>query len=597
MSLLFLILFSLAFILLECLLGGTRLLFGLPGYLLIASAAVLTLFSLRKTKIQARPSCLAAAGALTAYIAVRASYSPVTYLALPDFFMVLAALCVYLLAALHIVKSKQRMFFFGLLLLIAIGQTMLAARQFSTGTDKLLFNFVRYNVEHRASGQYVSPNHLAGFLEVVAVMGLSLVIWGTWKPWVKIVTGYVSLVSLAGVAMTGSRGGYVSTVVCLLTFCALSVVVVKMAFPERLLKVVLVGGALLLVVCAALPLLLTSQLVRSRAGMIFVKDVRLKIWPAAWEEAKQAPVFGVGGGTFLYYGRKYRDPDVQTVPTRVHNDYLDMAAEYGIVGLVVIVVFVALHVIGGLRTFLWLVRKRLQFSSDWRSNSVALNIGCLCAVAAYIVHSVVDFNLHIPANALMMAFIFGVLANPGLETFHAGKGTHWTNLFFRWVLPALGLAMIVPGARMLPGEYYSEKARTALRDNDYAGSIAMAKAGIAWETRNPDLYYYLGEANRNIGGHMPTAMLRDMYYSRASDAFKQGLALFPQDVRLLLIEGWTADALGRLDEGDVCYNKAMEWDPRWGPTQEGYRNHQKILEAAAKKSQENQGAPGVDGAQ
>lgn len=582
MSYLYLTILSAAFIILECLIGGTRLLFSLPSYLLLGLASVLTVISARRIKIPTRPSCLISAAVLAAYILARAWWSPVEYLARPDFFMVLAALAVYLLTSLYLVRSSYRMIFIAVLLAIALGETMLALVQFSNGQDQLLFGLQRYPNGHRGSGQYVSPNHLAGYLEVVAIIGMSLVFWGTWKPWAKILTGYVSLVAFAGIMMTGSRGGYISTACCLVAFCALSVAVIKMAFPERLLRVLLVGGIVIALICAAAPFVVTSTLVRARAGNIVANDIRLKLWPAAWKEAQLDPVFGMGSGSYLIYGRKFRDPDVQTDPIRVHNDYLDMLAEYGIAGEVAILAFVVLHLKNGVHSFIWLVRKRLQFSADWRSSSLALNIGCLCAVAAYIVHSGVDFNLHIPANALLMAFVFGILANPGLETFHGGTMTIRANQAFHWLLPLLGLAILGLGAPKLPGEYYAEKARTSLRDKDYGGAMLAAKAGIAWEKKNPDLYYYLGEAKRNIGGAFPTPVLSASFYRSASDAYMQGLELFPQDVRLLLIEGWILDALGQHQEAEGYFQKSLEWDANWEPTQKSYENHLKIENISAK---------------
>ena len=47
-------------------------------------------------------------------------------------------------------------------------------------------------------------------------------------------------------------------------------------------------------------------------------------------------------------------------------------------------------------------------------SAFALNLGALGALAAYLVHSFVDFNLHIPANVLLMAFVFGILTNAGV---------------------------------------------------------------------------------------------------------------------------------------------------------------------------------------
>ena len=575
----YLTLLSLAFIGVECFAGGTRLIYSLPAYALLGVAAVMTFFSIRTkaSKILPKPACLISSGLFFGYILVRSHFSPVDYLARSDFMMVSGCLVIYLLAALSFTKSKFRMYFIGVLLAIALGQVIVGFIQFSRGNDFELFGYQRYPAGNRASGQYVSPNHLAGYLEVVAIMGMSLVCWSTWKPWAKILAGYVSVLAFAGVAITGSRGGYVSAVFCILVFCALCITVIKMAYPEHLFRVVLIGGAVLLLIGGSLPFIITSQLVKTRSAEIFQKDMRLQLWQAAWKQAQIDPWVGTGSGTYLFYGRKFRNPEVQRDPVRVHNDYLDLLAEYGIVGVAGFVIFLVSHLRSGMHTFFWLVRKRLQFSADWRSSSLALNIGCLCAVAAYLVHSAVDFNLHIPANAMLMAFVFGVLANPGLETSQKGDAAAKTNRVFQFLLPALGLALLAVGILRLPGEYYAEKARVAVRDKQYLGATLAAKEGIQWEQKNPDLYYYLGEGNRNVGYLFPSPALGKSFYAVASDAFKKGIALFPQDERLLLAEGWTLDAMGQSDEAGEYFQQALTWDPNSEQVQELEQDHLEVV--------------------
>ena len=317
----------------ECFAGGTRPIYSLPVYALIGAASLATVFSTKAAKVRPKPLCLISSGLFFGYILARAWFSPVDYLARQDFMMVLGTLAVYLLTALHLVKSKYRMYFIGLLLAIALGQVAVGLVQFTQGNNFMLFGYNRYPDPVRASGQYISPNHLAGYLEVVAVMGISLVFWSTWRPWAKIITGYVSLVALGGVAITGSRGGYVSTVFCILVFLALSVTVIRIAYPGSLARVVLIGGAVLLLTAGSLPFVITSQLVKMRTAQIIQTDnMRVLLWEAAWTQVKIDPLLGTGSGTYLYYGRKYRDPSVQRDPMRAHNDYLDLLAEYGIAG-------------------------------------------------------------------------------------------------------------------------------------------------------------------------------------------------------------------------------------------------------------------------
>ena len=57
-----------------------------------------------------------------------------------------------------------------------------------------------------ASGTYISRNHLGGFLEMLLPLGLAYTLTSRLKPVVKVFLGYASLVILAGIAVTVSRG-------------------------------------------------------------------------------------------------------------------------------------------------------------------------------------------------------------------------------------------------------------------------------------------------------------------------------------------------------------------------------------------------------
>jgi len=81
-----------------------------------------------------------------------------------------------------------------------------------------------------------------------------------------------------------------------------------------------------------------------------------------------------------------------------HNDYLELAAELGLP-------CAALFVAG----IFWLAAWPLRASFRARSNLArALALGSFGAVVALLVHSAADFNLYIPANALVFAVILGV---------------------------------------------------------------------------------------------------------------------------------------------------------------------------------------------
>ncbi len=77
----------------------------------------------------------------------------------------------------------------------------------------------------RASGQFISPNHFAGFLEITALMAGSFVVWGRVGWTTKVLAAYVVLCCLAGIGISGSRGGYISITAGALAFFILSLLV------------------------------------------------------------------------------------------------------------------------------------------------------------------------------------------------------------------------------------------------------------------------------------------------------------------------------------------------------------------------------------
>src|SRR5262249_39032723 len=135
---------------------------------------------------------------------------------------------------------------------------------------------------------------------------------------------------------------------------------------------------------------------------------RIDLWKAAVQQFQLDPIDGTGSGTYLFYGRQFRSASIDSDPVNVHNDYLHLLAEYGILGALGFLFFFGAHLGKGWKNYQRLGPKRIAVSTRVLSNNLALQIGALSAIAAYIVHSTLDFNLHIPANALLLAFVFGL---------------------------------------------------------------------------------------------------------------------------------------------------------------------------------------------
>jgi hypothetical protein len=253
---------------------------------------------------------------------------------------------------------------------------------------------------------------------------------------------------------------------------------------------------------------------------------------------------------------------VQADPVRAHNDYLDLLSEYGLVGVATLLVFLAVHIQCGWKNLIGLVPKPIGLSNRTQSNGLALQIGAIASVFAYLVHSIFDFNLHIPANVLLMAFVFGILANPGSARLQRPAGPSGSIVFWRLLPAFIGVVVLIECFLLLPAEYYAEEARKALRHNHPGTTIHFVEHALETEGNNPSLYDYLGQAQLMRGDARTKPDESAWYYRRALTAFQKGHQLAPLDEDFVFQLAYTYDKLGRFREAEWMYYEALQLDPR-----------------------------------
>ena len=554
-----------AFGTIQVLIGGTRLLFSLPAYGLLAIATFLALFSWGRRRPDPDHLCIFGTAVFMGYILLRAFVSPAEYLARADIYSVLGGLMVYFFAAYVFTEAKARIYFLFLLIALAMAHVWIGFIQFRNDDNFMPISWLkRYDYERRASGFYVCPNHLAGLLEVLGVFGLSIACWSRFPIWVKILIGYGAAVCYFGLVLTGSRGGYLSTVASLVVFGVLSLWLTRRTGASRFWRIAALAAAASVIVAIGIVFTVSkNDFLTKRAQNIFeTQNMRMDLWPAAVQQWKLNPVFGTGSGSYLYYGRMFRAERMQVDPVRVHNDYLDLLAEYGVAGALAFLVFFGVHLRAGWKNLARLAPKPVILSGRVLSNSLALQVGAITALSAYIVHSIFDFNLHIPANVLVMAFVFAVLANPGSERYGTVAPRNWANTGWRLVPVAIAILVAIQCYRLIPGEYFAERARTALK-RDHAGTATRyAERGLEVEQRNPNLYDYLGRAHLMRGDARTKPEEQAWYYRRALSAFKEGYKLAPLDEDFPLQLGYAYDKLGRFKEAEWMYYQARLLDPK-----------------------------------
>jgi O-antigen ligase len=565
-----------AFLSIQALIGGTRLLFALPAYGTLALAGVLALFLVRAPRPAPDQICLWSALIFFGYIELRAALSPVPYLARFDIYPVLAGLVVYFLTTSILTDAKVRMSIMAALLAAALAHVVVGAIQFRHGDNFMPIGFLqRFDYGHRASGFYICPNHLAGLLEVLGVFGLSITFWSRWPAWAKLLIGYTTVMCYVGLILTASRGGYLSVVGSLLVFVFLSARVLRAAAPALQARI---GGAAfiaaVLACVAAFVLIQKSNYLSDRAKNVAEREnIRLQFWKAAVQQFKLNPLVGTGSRTYLYYGRKFRTELAQMDVVYVHNDYLQLLSEYGVVGLATFLPFFIAHLRRGWITARRLGPRRVAVSPQLPSNAMALNIGALSAVGAYAVHSFFDFNLHIPANILLMAFVFGILANSGVAQETVSAGRRSGLIVARALLFIIAIFLGIQTWRLAPGEYYTERARTSLRDHRPLAALAFALKALGYEQEDPQLHNYLGKARMMAGERQSDPVARASFYRAALPAFAKARELAPLDETYAIELAFTYDALQRFSEAEWMYGEALAFDPKSAALRHYYEAH------------------------
>jgi O-antigen ligase len=566
-----------AFIAIQVLIGGTRMVFNLPSFAAVALAGIVSVFAIRRDKPVPSQLCLIAAAVFFSYILLRAWLSPVPYIARTDIYSVLAGLVVYFVTAYVLTSAQQRLAFISCLLVAAVAHVLVGVLQFRDASNFMPIPWLqRFDYGARASGFYVCPNHLAGLLEVLGIFGASMVCWSRWPVWAKLLVGYAVGVCYVGIILTGSRGGYLSTAASLFVFAVLSVAVLRHTTGGLFWKVTAAGVlAALIAGLAVVYGVGKSAALSSRAHNTFeMSNVRFELWDAALQQWKVSPLLGTGSATYLYYGRLFRAESMQRDPVYVHNDYLQLLSEYGLIGFAGMLLFVGVHLWRGTHNFRRLGPKRVAVSPRLLSNALALNIGALAAVASYVVHSALDFNLHIPANLLLMAFVFGILANDGIARQSDAARVQHGFPFWRLVVPALGLFVLVQSARLFPGEYLAERSRAALRDDQPLAAAHLANRALAFDSENPDLHFYLGLArlaNAERFSDLPEAAAS--FYREATLALERARSIAPQETIYALELAMALDAQQRFAEAEAVYYDALQLDPRSSSIRRYYDGH------------------------
>ncbi len=304
------------------------------------------------------------------------------------------------------------------LVLFIIGLSIASAlfallRQTTQGSaPNFLFPFVRLD---RGYGQFVNANHFAYLMEMALGLALGLLAGGGVRRDRVLLYLAAAIPIWVALVLSRSRGGILS-MLCQLLLLALmfssvrsskrsdarkhrassglarigSSIVVRLTLGAFLLAATLigilwVGGEQVANRFEAIQDEVAVEVQESNSGAR-----RKEIWSATWQMIKAHPLAGVGIGGYWTAIPQYHNASGKMTPQQAHNDYLELVASGGVIGVLLGVWFVFLLV-----KFAWATLSSLD---PFRR---AACFGALAGLFGISIHSLVDFGLHIPINALI----------------------------------------------------------------------------------------------------------------------------------------------------------------------------------------------------
>src|SRR5437016_8459251 len=250
-------------------------------------------------------------------------------------------------------------------------------------------------------GPYVNRNHFAGFAELILPLALVPLILGRVRRERRPVVGLFAVLPIGALFLSAARGGILSFGVWL---GALALVMIH---RRTMGKQWLAGVAVLLVALLLVSWLGVGQILERLSSVQLLEVTagkRASMRGDTWRIFLDHPFVGTGLDSLQIVYPPYETLYDGKIVKHTHNDYLEALAETGIVGGLCCAWFIGVLLSESL--------KRLRQLNN--SFAGALQLSGFVACSGFLVHSLIEFNLHIPANALLF-FLMAHLATAEIQ--------------------------------------------------------------------------------------------------------------------------------------------------------------------------------------
>lgn len=240
-------------------------------------------------------------------------------------------------------------------------------------------------------GQFLNKNHFAYLMEMAFGLAVGLIVARAIKP--DRIMIYVALLLPIWLALvlSNSRGGILAMLA--------QVLIATLWFlrPRAAVRAALLAGIVVAVLLGTLWVggdRLATNI--ESATTHFVGDTtrdgasRTEIWRATLKMFAAHPIAGAGLGGYWIAITAFHDASGSLTPQEAHNDYLELLSSGGLIGLAIGIWFVVM-----------VVRRVTTNLQNDHAHIRSIRFGAILGIAGVVVHSLVDFGLHMIGNAVV----------------------------------------------------------------------------------------------------------------------------------------------------------------------------------------------------
>ncbi len=559
---------------------STAMTFIWPAYAVLGLAGLLSVGLLFKDLSFTLPRWTTLATfALTGYLLVRASESPVAYFAREDAALILGAfLCYCLFLSLFSTGEWRLRLVYAIAGLVLLNLSFALVQLLSKPGFWLLPGYER-SITHQPGGLFNHPDHFTGFVAALVPVWLGVTFYGRMKKPIRLASAVLATISMGIVIATGDAASQLALASGILAFAVLTAFIVRRRISRQYKRRAVSILAAALVIFTAITYASSVPMGRLIERSLLTKGTDLSlplIWKAGLEQMNESPLLGTGSRTSYIYGRQFRAEELGNFtvePEFIHNEYLQILADYGLLGLLALLVVLVLHAAIGLR----FVHAYAAYGSQTdailpKSDHLALVIGALGVLVAIGTLSLFDFVMHLPAFAVIASVFLALLATPdpmasALKLSRSSQVIPGGSLMFmnRAIVFGCGIAMLIFGVVFSRSEFHYERARLSFEaDSSGFNHYRHLQKARAIDPENPFIHTLGAYAQvAGITSEM-AAPARKQALEQADKYFNQARSLYPQDIFAAVGHAAVLDELGKKAQAMQRINDAREQAPHYG---------------------------------